>query len=244
MNIKTVCVAMIYIGFISCGNRKESTKIIKNDDLIVKKIEIISEKTYKGKLLGVSWDRNEAYVCSPVSYEKYSATIVDMEKDQIIKSRDLPIGDMQSPTYFYNPSFMAYAANRYYIIDQFHKILVYDQNLTYLYTKMFKEPMTRHFIDFFSRNDEVFFLIGKRGSSFEGEHKTNCSVEEYQLTNAKIIQLDRIFRLSHESNYYSRATRNVILGMIWSSDWGFEKDGKIYFGNGAENRYRVSLLSG
>jgi hypothetical protein len=230
---------------ISCekaNNTIHQINQIKNTNLILKEAEIIEVKTYKGSLLGADLNRNEIYIlASPTEEDKYNVEIIDMGQGKAINILKLRKEGFQSPTDVYNPSYMQFLNNRYYLIDQFHKVLVFDQDLAYLQTIMLKGAQPRYFIDFFSRGGDVFFGIGEKHF---GLKESKCSIEIYRIIEKTKLELYKnIYETSHRSNNYTRQTRNIINGVLWSSSWGFEKLGKIYFGNGAENQYFVYDLN-
>lgn len=234
--IKIFLISSFVLNF-SCEKSSSNINIIKNSDLVFEEIEIFDTKAYEGNLLGVHWDRNEAYIYTPpVEKKAHTISVVDFEQDKIIKSLDLQVGTMESPTDVFSPSYMTYLETRYYLIDQYFKILIFDQNLSYLHTIMLRDQMYRCFVDFFSQDRDIFFLIGKKQF---GPKESRCSIESYKITNTKINRDKTIYETAHKSNNYTRRTRNITRGELWSSSWGFEKEGSIYFCNGAENQYFV-----
>ncbi len=238
MKVKILLFLLATSLLVSCEKAINTTNQINDTDLILNEAEIIETKVYKGILLGVNFDRNEIYVQnSPIGENTYDIEIIDTKEEKTIKTLKLRRGDFQSPTDVYSPSYMQFLNNRYYIIDQFHKILVFDQNLNYLHTRMFKDAKPRYFIDFFYRGGNAFFVIGKKHF---GPEESKCSFNIFKIIEKKKMELyKKIHESSHKSNNYTRRTRNVIKGAIWASTWGFEKDGKIYFCNGEEKQYYV-----
>jgi hypothetical protein len=223
---------------VSCEKSIDTTNQIKDAGLILNEAEIIETKEYKGIFRGVNFDRNEIYIETPPTGENtHKIEIIDIRDNKTLKTIKLRRGEFQSPTDVYSPSYMQFLNKRYYIIDQFHKILVFDQNLNYLYTRMFKSAKNRYFIDFFHRGGNTFFVIGEKHF---GPEESKCYFNIFKIIEKKKMELyKKIHETSHKSNNYTRRTRNVIKGAIWPSTWGFEKDGKIYFCNGEEKQYYV-----
>ena len=238
MKVKILLFLLVVSLLVSCEKAIDTTNQIKDTDLILNEAKIIETKVYKGVFRGVNFDRNEIYILTPPTGENtHNIEIIDIRDDKTLKTIKLRRGDFQSPTDVYDPSYMQFLNNRYYIIDQFHKILVFDQNLNYLYTRMFKGDNCRYFIDFFYRGGNAFFVIGEKHF---GPEESKCSFNIFKIIEKKKMELyKKIHETSHKSNNYTLRTRNVIRGEIWPSTWGFEKDGKIYFCNGEEKQYYV-----
>jgi len=220
---------------ISCGKAPDSSFKISDVNLHIKDIEIISTKMFEGFLLGTDFDRNELYVQSLYPDDFYSIGIIDLETGNVIKTFKRRKGSSQSPTDLYNPAYMQFLDNKYYLVDWFHKILVFDHKLSYLYTNIFHIP--RYFIDFYKRNGKQFFVLGNR--RFRPK-KTNCLVEIYQMIERRRQKSrKKLYETSHKALYYTWDSKRPLYGVLWSSSWGFEKDGKIYFANSNEKQYFV-----
>lgn len=236
MKIKVFSLLIIPFVILVCKKAPDNFAQISKVDLQVKDIEIVSTKMFEGFLLGTDFGRNELYVnLSLYPDDFYSIGIVDMETGNIIKTFKQRKGGFQSSTDLYNPTYMQFLDNRYYLVDWFHKILVFDHKLSYLYTNIFR--ISRYFIDFYKRNGELFFIIGKR--RFRPE-KCICSVEIYQMIERRRQKFrKKIYETSHKALYYTWDSNKPLYGILWSSNWGFEKDNKIYFGNNNKRQYFV-----
>ena len=232
---------------LACGGTNGPFEFIRGADLVVQDILDDEVRTHEGILRGVNWDRNEAYILTRQD-DTHTISIVDLEHNTVVNALHLRRGDSQPPTETANPSHVSYLEGRYYIIDVSEKMLVYDQNLSYLHTVMFKDFMPEHFVKVFSHTGRPHMLIGRYHLDFQG---IRCSVEIHEVMDTKRLRRENIHVLRHKLSMDARAyrDRNYILGKLWSSSWGFEKEGKIYFGHGGENRYWVydietQLLSG
>lgn len=135
----------------ACHEARDQNKIIRQvlcNGMIEKTAEIINTTVEDGYPCGVSFEKGEVYVQSTLPVEKkYELKIIDIHSRKIKKSVYLSMGDFQSPSDFFNPSYIEYLEHRYYVLDQFHKIIVYNENFDYLYTSIFHE--LRRSLDFF-----------------------------------------------------------------------------------------------
>jgi hypothetical protein len=227
---------------ISCGKAPDNSFNISNVNLDIKDIEIIKTKTFEGLLLGGDFDRNEIFIQLTLYPDSnHSIGIIDIETENQKKTFSLRKGGVQSPTDLNNPTYMQFLDNRYYLVDWFDKILVFDYELTYLYTNMFH--ISRYFIDFYKKNGELFFVIGNRSA---GPEMNTCSIEIFKMIERKKQEFKRrIGENYHKSLYYKWESdeKRLHKGVLWSSDWGFEKEGKIYFAHGGERQYFVYDLN-
>lgn len=219
---------------LACGGNNEPFESIRGADLVVQDILDDEIWTYKGIVRGVNWVRNEAYILTWQD-DSYTISIVDLEHNTVVNALHMRRGDRQSPTEVANPVHVSYTEGRYYVIDGNEKMLVYDQNLSYLHTVMFKDWMPNHFLEVLSHAGRPYMLIGRVYFDFQG---IRCSVEIHEVMDTKRLRGEKIQVLRHTPSMDARAyrDRNYILGKLWSSSWGFEKEGKIYFGHGGENR--------
>lgn len=235
MKIKVFSLLIIPFVILACKKAPDNISQISKVDLRVKDIEIVSTKMFEGFLLGTDFDRNELYFKSLYPDDFHSIGIVDIETGNILKILKCRKGGLQSPTDLYDPSYVQFLDNRYYLVDWSHKILVFDHNLSYLYTNIFQ--IDRYFIDFYKRNGKLFFIMGKR--SFRPD-KCICSVEIYQMIEGRSQEFrKKIYETSNGALYYTWDSNKPLYGILWASNWGFEKDNKIYFGNNSQRQYFV-----
>ena len=158
--MKYLWILLAAVALLSACNKTENKIAHK---VIFKKfneqpVEVINTTFEEGFVCGVSFERNEVYVQSifPIN-RNHLINIIDINTGTTKKKVELPTGDFQGPGKFSNPSYIQYLGRGYYVVDQFHKIVVYDEHFKYLFTSMFKE--NRRSIDFFSVNNETFFCI-------------------------------------------------------------------------------------
>ncbi|MBL7129763.1 MAG: hypothetical protein ISS16_12390 [Ignavibacteria bacterium] len=231
----------VSIMLVSCKKQKTEQEI-NTTNLKIKDTEIIGTKMFKGFFLGADFSRNEMYIrLSKFRDDTHTVGIIDLQTEKIKKTFSLRRGAFEAPGEFSNPTYMQFLDSRYYIVDWFFKIMVFEHELTYLYTTMFRDSKIRYFFDFYKKNGEFFFVIGDRK---HGPKESICSVEIYKMIERRNLKLyEKIRKTYHKSLDYSINTKKTLLGELWSSSWGFEKDGKIYSGNGAERKYFVYDLN-
>jgi len=246
MKIKTkvISIALILsvsIIYVSCG-QKEVEEQISITNLKIMDVDIISTKTFQAHPLGVDFGRKEIYFRLSSFYDDpHTIGIVDIQTGEIIRSFNVRKGGFETPGDFYNPTYMRFLDNRYFVVDWFFKILAFDNNLTYLYTTMFRDSKLRYFFDFYEKNGEQFFVIGEKKSR---PKESICSVEIYKMIEKRNLELHKkILEIRHKSLFYTWPSKRTLFGQLWSSSWGFEKDGKIYFANSAERKYYVYDLN-
>ncbi len=242
MKIWALSLLIVLSITISCGKAPDNSFKISDVNLNIKDIEIIKTKTFEGLFLGGDFDRNEIFIQLTLYPDRnLSIGIIDIETENLKKTFSLRKGGLQSPSDLYNPTYMQFLDNRYYLVDWFDKILVFDYELTYLYTNMFH--IARYFIDFYTENGKPFFVIGKRSA---GAEINKCFIEIFKMNERKKQGFKRkIGESFHKSLYYTWKSdeKRPQDGVLWSSDWGFEKEGKIYFANGGERQYFVYDLN-
>lgn len=231
-----LCLLLVFFITFSWGEAPENIVKVENVDLKVKIGEIIGTKTFEGQLLGADFDKNEVYIKPLYPEDFYSIGIMDIETGKIKKTLRLRKGNIQAPTDVYNPTYMQYMNGRYYLIDWFEKIMVFDDKLDYLYSCMFDHM--RYFINFFQGREGAFFVIGRKGLRYK---EAICPAEIYQMIERRIPKLTKkIHESSHMAlNYAKDSAGRYFMGSLWSSCWGFEKDRKIYIANSSESKYFV-----
>lgn len=229
----------------SCKARKHDISSVQVVNAAINEvpIDITGKQTIAGYLKGVSWDKNEVYALKLYPEEgKYIIKIIDPQSGVETKSIGLPIGDPQSPTDFEDPSYIEYMDGKYYVIDQNHKIVVYDAGFNYLYASMLHRTL-RVFVDFYTYNNDVYFLMGQ-STYLEKEIKYN--IESFRLpVNKKPEPCHEFYESRHEAHYTRNGTKYYYIIFFRSSNWGFEKDGNIFYADNRENRYyRCNLSTG
>lgn len=244
INMKVISIALILsflIIYISCG-QKEIEEQIKITNLKIKDIDIIETKTFKGCPLGVDFNKEEIYIrTSRYNDDRHVIGVMDTQTGETIRTLNVRRGSFQSPGEFYTATYMQFLDNRYYVVDWFFKILVFDKDFTNLYTTMFKDSKQRYFIDFYEKNGETFFVIGEKEYRLK---ESICKVNIYKMIENRNLELHKkIYEIRQKSVAYTSNNKRTLKGQLWASNWGFEKDDKIYFGNGAEKKYYVYDLN-
>jgi hypothetical protein len=142
--IITAILALIMIP--SCQKNPTIRNDLKADNgLKINEIEI-TENILEGFPIGADFKIGLAYVKSDIrSKRAFLIKIIDIDRLNILKTVELPAGDFQSPTEYFSPVHVEFIDNRYYVVDQFEKIVVYDQNFNHLYSSMYHQ--LRFFID-------------------------------------------------------------------------------------------------
>ncbi|MDQ1349933.1 MAG: hypothetical protein QG657_234 [Acidobacteriota bacterium] len=243
-----ILLVLVIVPFVStCHKEADQIKITQQvlfKELNEKSVEIIDTTVEDGYPCGVSFEKGEVYVHATLPVDrKYEIKIIDIDSKKTKRSVYLPMGDFQAPGSFFNPSYIEYLNHRYYIIDQFHKIIAYNENFEYLYTSMFQE--LRRSMDFFSQNNQLFFLIG---TMMPARKVTLTRVELYRLEDNKrpehVRRLDEsLFYLSTFKDYENRKFRHV--GALWAGVRVFAKDGNLFYAKNTEDRiYRQDVLTG
>lgn len=239
----TRLISLFLLIVLALSNCKEEEKkeFLQFDGLKERRIEWSSSIKYNGFIIGASVEKKEVYIENEIQENnQHHINIVDIVTGKIKRTIALPVGSFESPTEFFNPSLMNYLAGKYYIIDQYHKILVYNEQLEYLYTHMFHN--IRVSIDFFTYDQRIFFVIGEKkfGYEYRGNHfniyelRENSRPEKFRELVAYNFLSDRRKMIKDQKNDYS--------GEIWPSGRGFEKDGKIYTAESDDNDYSVHII--
>jgi len=167
-----------------CGKNKSIDADFFVSDIKLQEKEIKITKTHfvQEFLTGCDFNRNEIYVeTAPKSRDKIFIQIIDIETGTVKKELPVRRGGFQSPTDFYNPTYMEFLGGKYYIVDQMEKIVVFDEKFNYLYSNMFSKH--RCFLDLFQSGDRIFIAIGTR---FPYKTIYRCGIELYEMeTNKK-----------------------------------------------------------
>jgi len=232
--IRIICL-MLIITATSCKQVTES-KPIRFDGLNEKPIEFIDTVKYEGFIIGADFNRDEVYIQTVSAGKgKYAISIVDIPSKKLKREMQLKTGGFESPTGFYNPSHMQFLDGNYIIVDQFHKILVFDEQLNHLYTNMFYQ--LRYFLDFYMYENQKFFVIGAKKNMFK-----------FYRNNIRIYRLRKNSRPVHKKDLHVFSNKSLQpqdlqnqkfmhKGEFWPSGKGFHKNGKIYYANYDEKQY-------
>ncbi len=234
---------MISVVLTACGGKAKTGALQKAKPvpftlLREQRIEIINTFKYEGFVIGSDFKREEVYIQALSAVKgKYSVVIADIRTGEVKKEMHLKQGGFDGPNKFYSPSYMQYVKGNYLIVDQFHKIMVYDEDLNYRCTNMFF--MLRFFIDFFPMENKIGFVIGKNICGLKSTANViylysmdgNRKPEHEKALHAFIFPALEIKSRQSEKYKYTAG--------IWPSGNGFEKDGKVYYANYDEQQYYV-----
>lgn len=232
------------LTIMSCngGKHDASTAQAVNAAIHETTIEIAGGITIAGYLMGVNLDKNEVYVLMlyPEKH-KYIVKIIDPQSGAETKSIGFLMGDIQSPTDFEGPSYIAYLDGKYYVIDQNQKIVAYNAGFNYLYAGMLPRTV-RVFVDFYTYNNNVYFLMGQ---STYLEKEIRYNINSFRLpANKKPEPIHEFYESHHEAHYTRNGNKYYYIIFFRSSNWGFEKDGNIFYADNRENKYyRYNLSS-
>lgn len=233
-------IGLIIITTAGCGNGEKEVMpgiTMQSDVLREYQPEINVLKMYEGFPIGISIGKEELYVKAEIRPKgKYLIHIVSLKDYSITRNVELIAGDFQSPVEYFAPSHMEWLDNRYYIIDQFEKIVVYDGNFKHLYSSMYNH--LRYFVDLFTYKDEINFVIGSKTYPQRGKRSPGVShsVEWFVLPENK--------KPSHEKSISSKGSilsafslkknnnNDYYVGYFWPVLSGFEKNGVIYYSTG------------
>ena len=240
--MKRIIIMILFLFFIiSCSKKPEN--VIRIGDVIIKEreLEIKKTKIFEGNLNGVDFERNQFFVnLFTKSNVEHRLGIVDIDKEEIIKTVSLRKGSFQSPTDIFRPSLIQRVDDKYIIVDNFDKIMLFNNDFKLLYSSMFNH--LRYFIDFYEIKDQLFFVIGKWNFIRKGRR---YKIELYKFIPEKRIEfIKKLHTGYHKSLWYKtestyKSKRTWYEGAIWPSSSGFEKEGKIYYSRGEENKCYV-----
>jgi hypothetical protein len=235
-----VLISLFFFFTSDCKKNIDSQHSIKFDT-IDKEVEIIETKKIEGYPIGSDLNRGEVYIVSGLkASRKFLIKIVNIHNGEIKRRFEINAGDFRSPTEFYNPSHVQYVNGSFYVMDQFEKFVVFDEDLNYSYSSMFHE--VRKFVDIFYWNNNIYFLIGLTKKDFKSIYN---AIEIFQLKkNKKPIHFTGLYKSidypSILSTYKKKKTFNK--GYFWPSIRGFEKDGSIYFSTGLDRKLHIYNL--
>jgi hypothetical protein len=233
-------ISLLFFSISDCKKNIDSQHSLKFDT-IHKEVEIIETKKIEGYPIGSDLNRGEVYIVSGLkASRKFLIKIVNIHNGEIKRRFEINAGDFRSPTEFYNPSHVQYVNGSFYVMDQFEKFVVFDEDLNYSYSSMFHE--VRKFVDIFYWNNNIYFLIGLTKKDFKSIYN---AIEIFQLKkNKKPIHFTGLYKSidypSILSTYKKKKTFNK--GYFWPSIRGFEKDGSIYFSTGLDRKLHIYNL--
>ncbi len=240
-----IFIAMVFLLLVSCEEKSHNADRVHkiSAKIIEPSLHIIDHKSFNGYLSGVNFERNEFYIDSlfPVK-NNAMVRIIDARTGKEKRTVPFPLGDSQSPTLFTEPSYIEFLEDKYFVYDHIHKIVVYDKDFNYLYTGMSPQSL-RVFIDFYSYDSKIFYVLGRSKNQIDNYR---YNVELYAFPrNEKPFWVGDLFETFHESPYPRSGSKYYYIIFFRSSNWGFEKNGCIYYADNRENRYyRYDLATG
>jgi len=224
-----IAAILILISIPSCQKDNTIKKSFKADSgLQINEIEL-TENIIEGLPIGVDFEIGVVYIKSILrSKRSFLISIIDIDSLNTAKHVELPAGNYQSPTEYFSPVHVEIIDKKYYVVDQFEKIVVYDKDFNHLYSSMYSQ--LRFFIDLFEYDNQIFFLVGSKNIS----KTVRCRVKLYRLIkDKKPIETMNLSPPIDTLSIYNKFTDNrYIVGYFWPSVHGFEKDGCIYYGTG------------
>jgi len=231
---------------VCCNNPSEiEVKNIDNFNIKIVSSEIVKEKTFEAlSILGYDFNNKELYLnMATGNFEHHLLGVFDV--DDIKKERKIKIskGTTQSPSDCYFPTYMQHENGKYYIVDQYDKIMVFDENFKFVRSSMFNK--FRYFIDFYFKNGSEFFLIGILKVT-NGKNKS-FEFAQYQLSELKRPKhVNTLFETSYEGVGYlntKEEKKRFFKGALFPSPFGFEKNGKVYWSDSTKPYYYFYDLS-
>ena len=232
-----VLIAVVFFFTITCKKNADPKHRLMFKPM-EKEVEIIEIKKIEGYPIGSDLNRGEVYIVSELkSSRKFLIKIVNIENGEIKKLFEISAGDFRSPTEFYNPSHVQYVNGSFYVMDQFEKFVVFDEDLNYSYSSMFHAM--RKFVNIFHWHSNIYCLIGLTKNDFKS---TGNNVDIFKLSkNEKPIHFTGLYKSidypSVLSTYRKEKTFNK--GYFWPSIRGFEKKGIIYFSTGLDRKLHI-----
>jgi hypothetical protein len=234
---------LIAVVFMHLGCQKKSSpgKSIIFNGLNEKKIVIKKEKLFPGIPVGAEFNSSEIYVKDDLKKKgRFSIRVIDPERIDVKKEIELTAGDFNSPTEFFSPVQVQLIDDRYYVFDQFEKIVVFDHQFNHIHSSMFHQ--VRFFIDLFKKDSQICFVIATQQTS----RILSSQVKVYELPTInkpkekKSISDD--FELQSIFSFMKGSSNDYYKGYFWPAVSGFEKDGTIYYSVGNSNSIYVYRL--
>ncbi len=223
---------------VSCSKGRVERRLRASySQLKVVKIRKIQEKEIGGHFLGANFKKMEMYlVFSPPRSKTFRIAVYDL-KDLVVK-REIEVekGPFEFPKVMGEPFYMDFAGGRYFLVDLASKTFVYDSELNFLYPVMLHE-LQRYFMDFFHKDGEYFFFIGKKKRVGE---MNEISGEIYKiLPDRKPKRIKKLVRFLAKDNYYKgkEGDKRIYTPVLWTTPFGFEKEGKLYYFYGEKREY-------
>jgi hypothetical protein len=230
---------VIIIVLFSCSKGIGELKEVEKVEIKTVPIEIIKEQEIEAFfIMGYNASAKELYLRLFREGKHHVVGIIDTDTGKVKRKFLLRSGTFQSPTDCYNPNYMQFLNDRYYVVDHSDKILIFDKDLNYLYSSMFHG--FRYYIDFFTHEGQLSFVFGKMTMS-NNEKTMGCLNQLYILPQDKRPELSKtLFKTSIDFVGYLNTKDEKKLyysGELFGAAFGFAKDGKIYLSDTAKPQY-------
>jgi hypothetical protein len=268
MNLKfsilLITILIAILTMIGCSRTYEMNKGDVEGEVIVKAIDVPQIKNYDIEtmntikvsrlVMGGNLHLNEIFVKESNREKNLSLIrVVDIETGNIKNEVTLQGGNFDSPTHFYSPSHIEKVGGNFYIVDQRHKVVCFDENFKRQFTMRFTANANargRSFIDFFQIPDEndsrAKQLYWTRSAQIGYMTHHHWSIGIYRLRDDKTpVLTDTLYTVNFKSNLdaINRKDRKFTrIGTLWPSPYGFFKEGKIYYTSPTENRFYIYHL--
>jgi hypothetical protein len=258
MKLKISSILLILVAMVGCFKADKLDKGVIEGKIIVNKIDVGTIKEHdieildtikvSRMLLGGDLQRNAIYV-EESNRDKNTSDIklIDIDTGNVKKEWTLQGGSVDSPTHVYSISHVQKSGDCFYVVDQIHKFLCFDDAFKRLYTTRFTANPNagmRSFIDFFQYSDanrtKKDGLYWTRSALTAFKTYFRWSIGIYRLEDDKTPTLmDTIYTVNYKSHLYHlnrKDKERVYSGTLWPNPYGFFKDGKIYYTSPTENR--------
>jgi len=242
---KPVVLAIVLAIVLACACSKNYKEIPGAGHIAVTitPIEIVGSRTIEEALtvIGYHPPLDELYLLLFPEDGTHFLGIFDITAGKMKKKIPLRRGGFQSPTDCYSPRHMQFVNGRYFLVDQWDKILVFDKDFNHLFSSMFHQ--FRYFIDFFNHQDRTCFLFGK--TKYTGDEKyLGCRFQVYELPERK---KPRHIETLHESPMNKTVgclntkeeKKKYYQGELFPHHYGFAKNGKLYWSDVTKNQYFI-----
>lgn len=230
----------------ACSKNYKEIPGAGNIEVTITPMEIVNrqkiEKTYG--MIGYNPRLNELYLLLLPEDGAHVIGIFDTSAGKMKKKIPLRSGAFQSPTDCYNPRYVQFLNDRYYLVDQWNKILVFDNDFNHLYSSMFHH--FRYFMNFFTHQDRTCFFFGKM--KYSGDEKyIGCRYGMYELPERKKPKhIETLHESQMYKNVFHRNTKyeknNDYKGQLFPHHYGFAKNGKLYWSDVTKKQYFVHDL--
>ncbi|MCP4213085.1 MAG: hypothetical protein GY765_00445, partial [bacterium] len=158
------------LHLLSCSNSSAPLEPdVKIGNVAIKHTPVTfnDKKVIPGYLNGVDFTKGIVFIERPFpDKRKWTIDLFTLDSHKLIRTLRLASGSFESPTLFYGPHHYENIGDKYVIVDQIHKFVFFDRDFNHLFSSRFH--CYRFFVDFHTRNGEIYFVIGHRSSRGAG----------------------------------------------------------------------------